>query len=400
MGGWIVADNSRIRATLPTIQYILEADASRLVIISHLGRPDGRIVPSMSLRSCAVELQKLLARPVHFIEECVGPKVESQLVLQDPSDPCPIFLLENLRFHIEEEGSIQHKDGSKVNAAPEGMARFRAVLSSYGDVYVNDAFGAAHRAHSSITGISIEPRVAGLLMAQELRYFGTILDDPNGIDLAILGGAKIADKIQLIKNLLPRVKTLAIGTAMCFTFLKALKGTLIGKSLFDECGAALVSEIMAEAAKHNVKVILPSDFVVASEKSPHAATIDLASVDQGIPDEMIGVDIGKESEKKFVDAIHGARTILWNGPVGIFEMEPFAGGTKAIVCALCEATQKGATTIVGGGDSGAAVAKFAPEGGQLSHVSTGGGASLELLEGKILPGIGALSEKKPKKPDI
>lgn len=388
-----MADNSRIRATLPTIQHILAGGAARLVIISHLGRPDGQPVSSMSLRPCAAELQKLLGRPVQFVADCVGDEVEAQLQEHQSSRSCPIFLLENLRFHVEEEGSVKRKDGSKVSASAEDIAQFRAALSSLGDVYVNDAFGAAHRAHSSITGISIEPRVAGLLVAEELRHLGRVLEDPNGIDLAILGGAKVADKIQLIKNLLPRVKTLAIGTAMCFTFLKALKGTALGKSLYDEAGAAIVPEIMEEAVRRQVKIILATDFVVASERSPEAAVIKRVSAEEGVPDDLIGMDIGEESEKAFVAAIRGARSILWNGPVGVFEMDPFSHGTRAIVHALGEAARNGATTIVGGGDSGAAVTRFLPAGTKLTHVSTGGGASLELLEGKTLPGIASLSPR-------
>jgi len=390
-GTYQVANNQRITATLPTLRCILEKGAQRIVLLSHLGRPDGKVVPSMSLKPVAEELAKLLAPlKVQFMDECVGPRVDAAL----EASTSPIILLENLRFHVEEEGTVKRKDGSKETASQENVQRFRASLTKLGSVFVNDAFGAAHRAHSSIVGINLPVRAAGLLMQRELEYFGHILEAPApSVDLAILGGSKVADKIQLIENLLPRVRTMAIGGAMCFTFRSILDKMPIGKSIFDEEGAKLVPSIMAKAKSLGVSIWLPKDFVTG-DKIKEDARIGEASLAKGgiLEADMMGLDVGTESCAELTALIRNSKMVLWNGPVGVFEVSHFAKGTKAVVQALVEATANGATTIVGGGDSGAAVAQFANE-TQLSHVSTGGGASLELLEGKILPGIAALSNQ-------
>ena len=379
-----VADNGRIVATLPTIKCIVEGGAKSLVLMSHLGRPDGLRDEKLSLKPVATELERLLGTKVEFLSDCVGDKIETAC-----RDAKGIVLLENLRFHVEEEGAVK-RDGKKICATPGEIAAFRASLSKLGDIYVNDAFGAAHRAHSSIVGVDLTPKVAGLLLAKELQYFDQVLG--TGIGLAILGGSKVSDKIQLISNLLPKVKTLAIGGAMAFTFVKVLDGMEIGKSLFDESGAQLVPRIMEQARELGVKILLPTDFVTGS-KFAADAHVGGATVEDGIPADMIGLDIGPQSTAAIIHQIADAQSILWNGPVGVFELEPFSRGTRQVVDALVTATKRGATTIVGGGDSGAAVAKFHAE-GKLSHVSTGGGASLELLEGKTLPGIAALTDKE------
>lgn len=383
-----MANNQRIRATVPTIQFLKNRGARSIILISHLDRPNGKIVSSLSLSPVADELAGLLDESVAFLDDCVGEKVESFCSkLVDGS----IVLLENLRFHLEEEGCVKLDNGTKKKAKEEDIVAFRSALTSLGDVYVNDAFGAIHRAHSSIVGISLDPRVAGLLVEKELEYFSKVLSSPEKIHLAILGGAKVSDKIQLIKNLLPKVKKLAIGGGMAFTFLKALYNMDIGKSLFDAAGAETAKSIVEEAKRLGVELILPTDFVTGNALS-ESASIGMTTVDLGIPKDMMGLDFGPKSIAALVSVITQSKSVLWNGPIGVFEISHFAKGTRAIVDAMVEATKKGAITIVGGGDSGAAVVKWNAE-EKLSHVSTGGGASLELLEGKVLPGIAALTDK-------
>lgn len=386
-----VENNSRVVATLPTIRLLQEGGAKRVILLSHLGRPEGRRDPAYTLRPVAEELERLLGNRVIFLEDCVGPAVEKAC---EEAPEGGILLLENVRFHPEEEGSSKGPDGGKIKADPERIAEFRAALSRLGDVFVQDAFGAVHRAHSSVSGIGLEVRVAGLLLQRELEYFSRILEGDSKIDLAIMGGAKVSDKIPLIKNLLRRVKSLFIGSALCCTFNHVLRGMPVGQSLFDSEAVALVPEIMEEARRLGVEIHLSTDYVISDEFSATASRIETATVAQGIPDSMRAMDIGPQSIQTVRQLIRDAKSILWNGPPGCFDLAPaFAAGTKAIVGALTEATSKrGALTIVGGGDSGAAVAKWHAS-DQLSHVSTGGGASLELLEGKILPGIACLSTK-------
>lgn len=383
-----IANDQRIVATLPTLQLLLERGARSIVLLSHLGRPEGQRVASMSLRPVATELGKLLERPVLFLEDCVGPTVEE--ACEKASDGT-VILLENVRFHLEEEGSVKLPDGSKKTADPQAIERFRQSLTRLGDVYVNDAFGAAHRAHSSIVGINLPVRVAGLLLKRELTYFARILEGPTKLDLAILGGAKVSDKIQLIRNLLPKVHCLAIGGGMSFTFQRRLREMAIGRSLYDEAGAAIVQDIVEEAKRLQVDLLLPEDWITGSAISADART-DYATIETGIPTDMMGLDDGPKSVDRLVERIERANSILWNGPIGVYDVKPFESGTKRVLTALVQATERGALTIVGGGDSGAAVAKWNAQ-ESLSHVSTGGGASLELLEGRALPGITSLSGK-------
>lgn len=381
-----ITNNQRIAASLPTIRYVLDNGARSVVLMSHLGRPDGKRVEKYSLKPVAAELERLLGKPVKFLEDCVGDTVEE--ACRNPASGS-VFLLENLRFHLEEEGSYKLPDGSKQKASPALVDAFRASLSRLGDLYVNDAFGTVHRAHSSIVGISLEPKLAGLLVKKELKAFSQLLESPDRIDVAILGGSKVSDKIQLILHLLPKVNTLLIGGGMAFTMLKVKVGVEIGSSLFDEPGAALVCQIYEEAAKQNVEIVLPFDFVAGAAFRTDAQT-KIVTSEEGIPSGWMGLDIGPQSSAVFAERIRKAKSVIWNGPMGVFEWAQFAAGTKVVLDAMLQATRAGALTIVGGGDSATAVAKWDAEAG-LTHVSTGGGASIELLEGRVLPGIAALT---------
>lgn len=382
-----VKDKQRIEGALPTIKYALDHGAKCVILMSHLGRPDGKRVEKESLKPVADELQKLLGRDVKFLNDCVGDEVEQ---VAQQADNGQVILLENLRFHLEEEGSVKDKQGNKTKADKEAVDKFRASLSKLGDVYINDAFGAAHRAHSSIVGVKLDQRAAGYLMKKELDYFGRVLENPERPFLAILGGAKVSDKIQLIENLLDKVNALIIGGGMAFTFLKEKDNMKIGKSLFDSEGAKAIQKILDKAQAKNVQIHLPVDFIVANDiKSKETKE---ATKETGIEDDFLGADIGKESIKQFAEAIKQAKTIVWNGPMGVFEQDQFANGTKELLKVVAEQTKNHATTIIGGGDTATACAKFG-FGDQMSHVSTGGGASLELLEGKDLPGVTGLSDK-------
>lgn len=388
LDGKTITNNQRIVAALPTIKYVLEHQPKCVILASHLGRPNGERVDKYSLAPVAAELQKLLGENVTFLNDCVGPEVEKAV---DGASNGQVFLLENLRFHIEEEGSAK-KDGAKVKADPAAVEKFRKELTSLADVYVNDAFGTAHRAHSSMVGFELKDRASGFLMAKELEYFAKALENPVRPFLAILGGAKVSDKIQLIDNLLDKVDLLIIGGGMAFTFLKVMDNMSIGDSLFDEAGSKNVENLIAKAKKNNVQVVLPVDFVTADSFSKDAKT-STATVKEGIPDSWQGLDAGPESRKIFAETIAKAKTIVWNGPPGVFEFDAFAAGTKAMLDAVVKSAEAGNTVIVGGGDTATVAKKFgAVE--KLSHVSTGGGASLELLEGKELPGVAAISDKK------
>ena len=377
----VITNNARIVAALPTIKYALEKGAS-VVLASHLGRPDGQVIEKFSLKPVAAELEKVLGQPVAFAADCVGPVAEAAAAALKPGQ---VLLLENLRFHIEEEGKVKLEDGTSVKADPAKVAAFRAGLSKLADVYVNDAFGTAHRAHSSMVGVTLPVKAAGFLMEAELKAFAKVLDNPDRPLLAILGGAKIADKIPLIKNLLDKADKLIIGGGMAYTFHKVLRGTPIGASLYDAEGAKIVEELVAKAAARNVELIFPIDFIAADKFAPDANTqpADLAT---GIPDGWEGLDAGPKSIELYRNAILSSKTIIWNGPAGVFEFDKFAGATKAMADAIAEATAKGATTIVGGGDTATAAKKFGVA-KKVTHCSTGGGASLEFLEGKALPGV-------------
>ena len=360
-----ITNTARIAAALPSITFALERGAS-VVLMSHLGRPDGQKIAKFSLQPVAVELEKLLGKSVTFLDDCVGPAVEAACAKIAPGS---VVLLENLRFHIEEEGKVKLEDGTSKKDDPAAVAAFRASLTKLGDVFVNDAFGTAHRAHSSMVGVALPLKAAGFLME-------------------ILGGAKIADKIPLIHNLIEKADKIIIGGGMAYTFYKQLHGMPIGTSLFDAEGAKIVAELVAKAKARGVELIFPVDFLCADRFAPDANT-QTAEIATGIPDGWGGLDAGPKSIALYRAAILSSKTIIWNGPAGVFEFEKFAGATKAMAEAIAEATAAGATTIVGGGDTATAAKKFGVA-KKVTHCSTGGGASLEFLEGKVLPGVAFL----------
>ncbi len=377
-----ITNTARIAAALPSIQFALEKGAS-VVLMSHLGRPDGQKIAKFSLKPVAAELEKLLGKPVTFLDDCVGPAVEAACA---KLAPCSVVLLENLRYHIEEEGKVKLEDGTSKKADPAAVTAFRASLTKLGDVFVNDAFGTAHRAHSSMVGVALPVKAAGFLMEAELKAFAKVLETPDRPLLAILGGAKIADKIPLINNLLDKANVLIIGGGMAFTFKKVVYGKTIGGSLFDTEGAKIVQDLVNKAQAKGVKLVFPVDFVAADKFAPDAAT---QIVGEDIPDGWQGLDAGPKSIALYRETILASKTIVWNGPPGVFEFEKFAGATKAMADAIAEATANGATTVIGGGDTATAAKKFKVT-NKVTHTSTGGGASLEFLEGKVLPGVAFL----------
>jgi len=371
----VIGDDTRIRSSLPTIQYALERGAT-VILASHLGRPKGKKNLQFSLRPVADRLAELLGRPVTFVDDCVGPDVEQTIdrVHQAAGGSGAVILLENLRFHEEEEKNVP---------------AFAAALASLADVYVDDAFGAAHRAHASVEAVThaLPQAAAGLLMEQELRYLGHAIESPERPFVAILGGAKVSDKLEVIENLLGKVNRLIIGGAMAYTFFKA-RGVAVGRSLVEDDKLDAARTLEADAAKRNVRLLLPVDHVVTDRIEAGAASEVLAVGDPRIGDRM-GVDIGPATIAAYEAALADAKTVVWNGPMGVFEIPAFAAGTNAVARAV--ANVKG-TTIVGGGDSIAAVRK-AGIADRVTHISTGGGASLEFLGGRTLPGVAALTDK-------
>jgi phosphoglycerate kinase len=380
-----VENDKRLRAALPSIRYVLDKGAS-LVLMSHLGRPNGERNDKYSLAPVADRLADLLRRPVKFQRDCVGPDVEKACAALAAGE---VTLLENLRFHVEEEGKAKAPDGSS-RADPEAVKAFRASLSRLGDVFVNDAFGTAHRAHSSMVGIELPRRAAGYLMKKELDFLGDAVESPTRPFVAIIGGAKVSGKIDVIESLLPRVNTLLVGGGMAFTFYKA-QGKEIGGSLVENDRLDMAKSLLE---KGQGKMVLPLDTVVTDRFDFDARQVGtLRTVPwDGIGTDDIGVDIGEKTRERFAGIVKGARTVVWNGPMGVFEIPEAAKGTLAIARALAESTEGGAVTIVGGGDSVAAIEQNGLE-DRVSHVSTGGGASLEFLEGKELPGVAYLSDK-------
>ena len=365
-----ITDDTRIRAALPSINYLIEQGA-RIVIMSHLGRPKGKPNPEMSLAPVAARLSEYLGKEVKFVS---SPVVVDENVKKAAAElkPGDVMLIENVRFRAEEEKNDHD---------------FAGELSELGDIFVQEAFGTSHRAHASTTGIAdFIPAVSGFLIEKELKFLGSAVDDPVRPFAAIMGGAKVKDKIPVITNLLDKVDILIIGGGMAYTFFKA-QGHSIGKSLLDEEGLDLAGDILKLAKEKGVEFLLPVDVVCADEfanDSPH----DVYDIDS-IPDDRMGLDIGPKTIALYKEALSKAKTIVWNGPMGVFEMENFAVGTKAIAECLAESD---ATTVIGGGDSAAAVAQFGLE-DKMTHISTGGGASLEFLEGRELPGIAIIEDK-------
>jgi 3-phosphoglycerate kinase len=363
-----ITDDTRIKETLPTIKYILGNGAKRLVLMSHLGRPDGKRTAKYSLKPVAARLQRLLDQPVKFLDDCVGDNVKQGIAESVER----VILLENLRFHSEEEAND---------------AAFAKQLASLADVFVDDAFGTSHRAHASTAGVTkFLESAAGFLLEKEIQYLGNAVQNPQKPFYVILGGAKVSDKIGVIENLLPKCDGIIIGGGMAYTFLKA-QGKSIGNSKLEKDKIDLAKSLLDKAAALKKDIVLPVDHLVVEAVDVNAET---EVVEENIPDGKIAVDIGPKTVRLFQDKLKDARTIVWNGPLGIFEMEPFSKGTKEIGIFLGKL--KRAVTIIGGGDTAAAVAKFQLQ-DQMTHISTGGGASLEFLEGKELPGIAALSDK-------
>jgi phosphoglycerate kinase len=373
-----VMDDTRIRETLPSIEYALRHGA-RLILAAHLGRPKGKPNPKMSLKPAAERLRMMLDKElsrgenVGFCPQCVGPEAEE---MAGKLEKGQALLLENLRFHAEEEANDEH---------------FARKLASLADFYVNDAFGTAHRAHASTVGITkfVKQSAAGLLMQKELEYLGKALQHPEKPFVAILGGAKVSDKIAVIQNLMTKVDALIIGGGMAYTFLKA-QGKEVGKSLVEADKVELATQLLAEAKKRGIKMLLPLDHVAAAKIDANAIVKNIGE-GEAIPADMMALDIGPKSIDLFCEEISTARTIIWNGPMGVFEVAPFSKGTFKVAHAVAD--NGGATSIVGGGDSVSAVHK-AGVADKITHISTGGGASLEFLEGKKLPGVEALTDKK------
>ena len=367
-----VGEDTRIRATIPTIEYALDHGATA-VLASHLGRPKGKPAPEFSLKPVAARLSEIMGREVVFAEDCVG-DAAARAVIKVHNGGGGIVLLENLRFHPEEE---------------KNDSGFASQLASLGDVYIDDAFGAAHRAHASVAAITryLSRAAAGLLMEQELKYLGHALEAPERPFVAILGGAKVSDKIEVIDNMLGKVNRLIIGGAMAYTFFKS-RGIPVGKSLVEDDKLEAAKKVTADAAAKGVELLLPDDHVVAPKLEADAPTEVLAVGDAKIG-ERLGLDIGPATIKKYQAAIADAKTVVWNGPMGVFEIDAFAAGTNAVARAV--ASVKG-TTIIGGGDSIAAVKKAGVT-DRITHISTGGGASLEFLGGQTLPGVAALTDK-------
>ena len=364
-----VTDDTRIRAVLPTLTYALQ-EGARVVLASHLGRPRGKVDPTYSLQPVATRLQELLGKPIRLATDCVGADTEA---LAQALVPGEVLLLENLRFHPEEEANDP---------------AFAQALARLGEVYVNEAFGAAHRAHASTAGIaaSLQPAVAGLLMEQEITQLSKVTDHPEQPLVAILGGAKVSDKIPLIMNLLEKVSALLIGGGMAYTLLQ-VQGYPVGDSLLEPDSLPVARDILAKASEHRVQCLLPHDHVIAQDIKPDAPTRVVA--DEGIPAGWKGLDIGMPTVARFREVLRTARTVVWNGPMGVFEMPPFRQGTVEIAQAVAACT---GTTVVGGGDTIAALA-LTDYSQAMTHISTGGGASLEFLEGQSLPGITCLNDR-------
>jgi phosphoglycerate kinase len=368
--GGVIGDDTRIRESLPTIKYALEAGAGCVILASHLGRPKGKPNPEMSLRPVAARTGELLGRAVAFADDCVGPAAEGA-VRNAPTGG--VVLLENLRFHAEEE---------------KNDPQFAKGLAALCDVYVNDAFGAAHRAHASVEAIVrlVPEAAAGLLMEKELRYLGAAIGNPERPFVAIIGGAKVSDKIEVIQNLIPRVDRLLIGGAMAYTFFKAM-GKPVGKSLVEDDKLDLARDVIARAKDRGLQLLLPVDHVVAA-KVEAGVPVETLSVDNPAIGERMGLDIGPRTIEAYSAALSDAKTVVWNGPMGVFEIDAFAKGTIGVAQAVARVN---GTTIVGGGDSIAAIKKSGVS-DRITHISTGGGASLEFLGGQTLPGVAVLPD--------
>jgi len=385
----VIADDTRIRESIKTIQYCLDKGADSVILMSHLGRPDGHVNKKFTLEPILPTLSNLLNKKVEFLNDCVGDHVKSQI---NNASNGSVFLLENLRFHAAEEGSRVNEEGKKEKATKAEIEQFRNQLTSLGDIYINDAFGTSHRAHSSIVGVKTQLRAAGFLLKKELEFFGKILENPQHPLLVILGGAKVKDKIKLINSMLDRVDKMIITGGMAFTFLKEGFNQQIGKSIFDQEGAKEVRAILESAKEKNVNMIFPEDFVIAPEIKDNVST-QVVNISDGIPNDMLGIDVGPKTINRFNDEIMDSKTIFLNGANGVFECNAGRAGSLKLIESLVNSTNNGASSICGGGDTINLVHSVPGASNVINHLSTGGGASLELMEGKLLPGIIALSEE-------
>ena len=404
-----ITNTQRIVGAMPTIQLVLDKGAKAVVLMSHLGRPDGSKNPKFTLQPVATKLGELLGKPVTFLNDCVGPAVEEACANPAPGS---IIVLENMRFYAEEEGKgCRHEEGcpgskcdkkapskgakcDKFKPSAEDVDAFRASLAKLGDVYVNDAFGTAHRAHSSMVGMQGKmPCVSGLLVAKELEAFSKVLDPSLKKTplTSIVGGAKISDKVLVIDNLIDKSDNIIICGGMAYTFLKTCFAMEIGKSLFDAKGAELAPGLMEKAKAKGCNIVLPCDWACGQDFK-NDQPIKMVTQEEGIPEGWEGMDCGPKSMALFRETVLASATVIWNGPAGVFEFDNFSAGTKALLEAVAETTAKGNVGIIGGGDSATAAAKWNME-NKVTFVSTGGGASLELLEGKNLPGVAALDDK-------
>ena len=401
-GSGTITDDTRIVAALPSIKYVLEQGAS-LVLMSHLGRPKGKgYEAEFSLKPVADALAKQLGRPVAFAPDCLA--ADDIVQAMKPGD---VTLLENTRFYKAEDGKVKKDDDkkgihlteeefqAKKAELKEKRAAMAKKLASYGDVYCNDAFGTAHRAHASTAVVAdyLRPAVSGFLLEKEIKFLGDAVENPVRPFVAILGGAKVSDKLKVIKNLLGKVDTLIVGGGMAYTFKKA-QGMKVGASLCEDDQLAYAKEMLDAAAAKGIKILLPIDNVIANKfpETKDASDIEMKTVENDIPDGWMGLDIGPKSVALFSEAVKGAKTVVWNGPMGCFEFAPLSKGTYGVCEAVATVKANGGTSIIGGGDSVSAVKKSG-KAAEMSHISTGGGASLEYLEGKVLPGVAALDDK-------
>lgn len=382
-----ITDTTRIKESAASIRFAKENGAKSIILMSHLGRPNGFKNEKYSLKPIVNTVSEILNEQVHFVDDCVGQKVQDTV---SSADGGKIVLLENLRFYAAEEGSSTDNNKVKTKEKPEVIKQFRQELTKLGDIYVNDAFGTSHRAHSSIVGVNLETRCAGFLLKKELDYFSKVLEQPEHPLTVIMGGAKVKDKISIIMNMLDRVDRMVITGAMAFTFLKAMNNNYqIGNSLFDSEGAAQVSQIIEKAKKNKVELILPSDFICNKEIN---GKVEANVYSNGkVPDGLIGIDVGEISRKLINQAISSSKVVFLNGANGVFETEAGRAGSLDLVEAITSATDKGVISVCGGGDTVNLINSVPGASKRISHISTGGGASLELIEGKILPGIEALS---------
>ena len=389
----VIKDDTRIKGALPSIKYVLD-NGGKLILMSHMGRPDEKgITPDTSMKIVADYLGKMLGKPITFVADCA--QADAEVAAMKEGD---IVMLENTRYHKEEQAKCKQKDGeaeadfkARKAALKEQQKELAKKLASYGDIYCNDAFGTAHRAHASTAVITkyIGTSVAGFLMEKEIAFLGNAVEKPVRPFVAILGGAKVSDKLAVVKNLLGKVNTLIIGGGMAYTFLKA-QGHSVGNSLCELDQLDSAKEMIAKAKEAGVNFLLPIDNIAADKFDPEAKT---QIVGADIPDGWMGLDIGPKTVELYASAIKDAKTVVWNGPMGCFEMPKFAEGTMGVCKAVAQVKANGGVSIIGGGDSVAAVNKSGLA-DQMTHISTGGGASLEYLEGKVLPGVDALTEKK------